>query len=49
MEEELKYEITVGELEIKRPNSPEPSNYYDILEGEEERKERIFLYSEVVE
>lgn len=49
MDEEIKYEILEKEVEIKRPNSPDPKDYYDILESESERQERIFLYSEVVE
>ena len=29
---------------IKRPTQPKPSDYYGLLETNEERQERIYLY-----
>lgn len=46
-EMEEKYIITEGESIIKANEKPKPEDYFDILETEEEREERIYLYSEV--
>lgn len=46
---EAKYVISEGEVVIKTPNQPEPKDYYDVTETEEEREERINSYSEVKE
>lgn len=42
-----KYIIEEKSKVYKRPKEPKPEDYYDISETENERKERIFLYSEV--
>lgn len=42
-----KYIIEENNRVFKRPMQPKQEDYYDIEETEEERKERIFLYSEV--
>lgn len=45
--EEVRYIFNEGEKTINKPSSPNPKDYYDILETAEERAERIYLYSEV--
>lgn len=42
-----KYVISEGENNFKTPKQPRPQDYYDVNETEEERAERIYLYSEV--
>ena len=42
-----KYIMNEGERAYKTPKAPNISDYYDINETEEERAERIYLYSEV--
>lgn len=44
---EEKYIINKGESVIKEPKEPNPSDYFNILETEGDRLERIYLYSEV--
>ncbi|MDB1930007.1 hypothetical protein ABHA37_08240 [Clostridium tertium] len=44
--ENEKYIIVEGENVIKTPNQPNPSDYFDILETEQEREARIYLYSD---
>lgn len=44
---EKDYIIEEGTRAYKTPNQPNVKDYYDISETEEERAERIFLYSEV--
>ncbi len=44
---EKEYIIEEGIREYKMPNEPKIEDYYDLNETEEERKERICLYSEV--
>lgn len=39
-----KYIFIPSQKEIKRPTQPKPSDYYDLLETNEERQERIYLY-----
>ena len=46
---EEKYIISEGKVTYKTPSQPKIEDYYDINETEEERKERIYLYSEVKE
>ncbi|MBI5993969.1 hypothetical protein [Clostridium perfringens] len=41
------YVIKEGEYTYKVPQKPKASDYYDVLETDKEREERIFLYSEV--
>ena len=41
------YIIEEGTREHKTPKAPNIQDYYDIAETEEERAERIYLYSEV--
>lgn len=41
------YVIKEGQYDYKVPQKPKPSDYYDTLETDQERAERIFLYSEV--
>lgn len=45
MEEE--FIIEEGIREYKTPKTPNIQDYYDVNETEEERAERIYLYSEV--
>lgn len=47
--QEVKYEIKEEEYKIKRPQQPRVEDYYDVTESKEEREERIYLYSEVVD
>lgn len=47
--ENEKYVISEGENIIKLNEKPKPEDYFDILETEEDRVERIYLYSEVNE
>ena len=47
--QEVKYEIKEEEYKIKRPQQPRAEDYYDVTESKEEREERIYLYSEVVD
>ena len=42
-----KYIIEEGTREYKTPKAPNVQDYYDVNETEEERAERIYLYSEV--
>lgn len=49
MEDITIHKMVEREIVIKKPQKPKPEDYYDILETEEERAERIYLYSEVVE
>ena len=42
-----KYVIEENDKAYKRPKEPKQEDYYDISETENERKERIYLYSEV--
>lgn len=44
---EKDYTIEEGTIIYKIPNEPKIEDYHDINETEEERKERIYLYSEV--
>lgn len=44
-----KYIIEEGEKEIRRPREPRAEDYNNLEETEEERKMRIYLYSEVKE
>ncbi|MDU6296809.1 hypothetical protein [Clostridium celatum] len=44
---EEKYIIEEGTREHKTPKVPNIQDYYDVNETEEERAERIYLYSEV--
>jgi len=41
-----KYIIIEGENIIKTPKKPEPKDYFDVLETEGERAERIYLCSD---
>lgn len=43
------YEIKEGEYIYKTPNVPKAEDYYDINETAEERANRIYLYSEVID
>ena len=47
--QEVKYEIKEEEYKIIRPQQPRAEDYYDVTESKEEREERIYLYSEVVD
>lgn len=40
----IKLNIGEGNIEIKGPKEPKPSDYYDLRETKEERDERIYLY-----
>lgn len=44
-----KYIISEGKVDYKIPSQPKIEDYYDINETNEDRAERIFLYSEVRE
>lgn len=44
-----KHIICEGTVIHKTPKMPKIEDYYDVNETEEERAERIFLYSEVEE
>lgn len=44
---EEKYIYEEKNREYKRPSEPKAQDYYDVNETEEERSERIYLYSEV--
>lgn len=46
---ENKYVIIEGDYVYKSPQKPSPSDYHDITESQEDREERIYLYSEVIE
>ena len=44
-----KYIIEEGKKETRRPREPRAEDYHNLEETEEERRMRIYLYSEVVE
>lgn len=44
-----KHIMREGTMIYKTPKTPKIEDYYDVNETEEERAERIFLYSEVEE
>lgn len=44
VDNDRKYIFIPSQKEIKRPSQPKPSDYYDLLETNEEREERIYLY-----
>ena len=46
---EEKYITSEGEKTFKTPKEPKPEDYFDTRETEEERMERIYLYSGVKE
>ena len=42
--DDKKYIFIPSQEEIKIPTQPKPSDYHDLLETNEERQERIYLY-----
>lgn len=46
---DFKYIIESEKKNYKTPKQPKIEDYYDVNESEEERKFRIYLYSEVIE
>lgn len=47
--ESNKYIMVEDKRVYKTPNIPNATDYYDINESKEDREERIYLYSEVVD
>lgn len=44
VDNDKRYIFIPSQKETKKPSQPRPSDYYDLLETNEEREERIYLY-----